>query len=208
MFSQGSGDMSVNRVDVSDMPAQVVLELVQLFDQAGIEVILDGGWGVDALLGEQSRPHADLDIVIAYQDVPKLRTLLEANAYADIPRPDTRMVNFVMGDNFKHLVDIHTYTADRLNHPEQGLDYPPESLNGVGSILEYHVRCIDLVNMINFHRGYTLDENDFHDVKALCERFDMPLPPEFARFERGTGRTNSDDKGEADTFLQVKNADR
>jgi len=30
----------------------------------GIEIWLDGGWGVDALLGEQTRPHKDLDIVV------------------------------------------------------------------------------------------------------------------------------------------------
>ena len=32
--------------------------------QAGIRVWLDGGWGVDALLGEQTRVHDDLDIVV------------------------------------------------------------------------------------------------------------------------------------------------
>jgi len=168
--------------NVPEMTAVDVLELVKLFEQAGIQVILDGGWGVDALLGEQTRAHADLDIVIAYKDVVRLRKQLESNGYADVPRRDTREINFVMGDELGHLVDIHTYSTDRVNHPEQGLDYPLESLNGVGSILGYPVRCIDLVNIVNFHSGYTLDENDYHDVKALCEHFDMLLPEEYASF--------------------------
>jgi lincosamide nucleotidyltransferase A/C/D/E len=42
--------------------------------------------------------------------------------------------------------------------------------------------------MVKFHSGYALDENDYRDVKALCERFDIPLPAEFLRF--GAGRTS------------------
>ncbi len=166
------------------MTARDVLQLMTLFEQAHIEVILDGGWGVDALLGEQTRTHADLDIVLLYQDVPRLRETLASKSYTDVPRPDTRPVNFVMGDAHGRQVDIHTYTLDRENHPEQGLDYPLESLRGTGSILGHAVRCIDARNMVQFHTGYTLDQDDYLDVKALCRRFGLPLPPEYARFER------------------------
>lgn len=166
------------------MTAEDALGLVMLFEHNQIEVTLDGGWGVDALLGEQSRTHSDLDIVIAYKDVPRLRIVLKAQGYADVPRPDTRPVNFVMGDDQGHLVDIHTYTLDRLNHPEQGLDYPLESLNGRGTILGYPVRCIDLENMVKFHTGYALDKNDYHDVKGLCQRFGIELPSEYDKFDQ------------------------
>jgi lincosamide nucleotidyltransferase A/C/D/E len=165
------------------MSAEDALELLSLFEQNGLDVIIDGGWGVDALLGEQTRSHADLDIVIAYEDVADLRRLLETKGFSDVPRDDTRPVNFVMGDDGGRQVDIHTYTLDRVNHPEQGLDYPHDSLYGVGSILGHPVRCIDAENMVKFHCGYDLDENDYHDVKALCMRFGMELPAEYARFE-------------------------
>jgi lincosamide nucleotidyltransferase A/C/D/E len=166
------------------MTVRDMLELVTLFEQAQIEVILDGGWGVDALLGEQTRRHADLDIVVLYRDVPRLRNLLESRGYTDVPRPDTRPVNFVMGDTQGHEVDIHTYTLDREDHPEEGLDYPPESLHGMGTILGQAVHCIDAKNMVQFHTGYTLDENDYRDVKALCQRFGIAMPEEYARFEK------------------------
>jgi lincosamide nucleotidyltransferase A/C/D/E len=166
-----------------EMTAEDALELVTLFEQQQIEVILDGGWGVDALLGEHTRKHADLDIVLLYQDVPRLRKLLESIGYSDVPRDDTRPVNFVMGDEQGHEVDIHTYTLDRENHPEQGLDYPPESLHGRGYIKGHAVRCIDVHNMVQFHTGYTLDENDYHDVRALCDRFGIALPDDYAIFE-------------------------
>ncbi len=60
------------------MRGDAVVELMQLFDQNDFEVIVDGGWGVDALLGKQTRSHADLDIALQHKDVPKLRALLEA----------------------------------------------------------------------------------------------------------------------------------
>ena len=166
------------------MTSSVALELVKLCEQNQIEVILDGGWGVDALIGEQTRPHSDLDIVIPYKDVPCVRHLLFEHGYRDVPRPDTRECNFVMGDDQGHLVDIHTYTLDRVNHPEQGLDYPLDSLNGQGSIQGYPVRCITLEQMVAFHSGYELDENDYHDVNALCERFGLDLPAEYDRFRK------------------------
>ena len=58
-----------------------VIDLYTQLDRLGIEAWLDGGWGVDALLGEQTRPHADVDLVIQHKDVPKLRELLERQGY-------------------------------------------------------------------------------------------------------------------------------
>jgi lincosamide nucleotidyltransferase A/C/D/E len=172
-------------VDQPVTTAQDVCALLLLFEQNELDVVIDGGWGVDALLGEQTRQHVDLDIAIAYNDVGKLRRVLEENGFVDVPRADTREVNFVMGDEHGRQVDIHTYSLDRENHPEQGLDYPPDSLNGKGTILGRLVKCIDAVNMVKFHTGYDLDENDYHDVKALCLHFGIELPKEYARFEAG-----------------------
>ena len=41
------------------MPAETVVELYQLFERNGIEIWIDGGWGVDALLSKQTREHPD-----------------------------------------------------------------------------------------------------------------------------------------------------
>ena len=76
-----------------------VIGLYIQLNNLGIEIWLDGGWGVDALLGEQTRPHDDVDIVIQQKDVPKLRELLAMQGYKDVPRNDTRPWNFVLGDN-------------------------------------------------------------------------------------------------------------
>jgi lincosamide nucleotidyltransferase A/C/D/E len=63
------------------MTAEDVVRLYRLFAQHAIEVWLDGGWCVDALLGRQTRPHADLDIAVRHANVPMLRRLLLTRGY-------------------------------------------------------------------------------------------------------------------------------
>ena len=41
-----------------------VVEIIGNLQQAGIDVWLDGGWGVDALIRKQTRQHEDLDVVV------------------------------------------------------------------------------------------------------------------------------------------------
>jgi lincosamide nucleotidyltransferase A/C/D/E len=170
--------------DNPEMTAQDVVEFVRLCEQNDIEVYIDGGWGVDALLGEQTRPHSDLDIALEHKDVPRLRALLEARGYADVPRDDTRECNFVLGDEQGRLVDFHSYTFDEAGNITFGVPYPFDSLSGSGSVNGHPVKCISLEWMVKFHTGYPLDENDYHDVKALCRRFGLPLPEEYGQFER------------------------
>ena len=41
-----------------------VLKLYDELSRIDVAIWVDGGWGVDALLGKQTRPHKDLDIAI------------------------------------------------------------------------------------------------------------------------------------------------
>jgi lincosamide nucleotidyltransferase A/C/D/E len=147
----------------------------------GIEVWLDGGWGVDALLGKQTRPHSDLDVVVQQSDLPKLRRLLEADGYGDVPRDDTSPWNFVLGENHGREVDVHAIVLDAKGNGlygpvEKGVMYPAGSLDGTGKIDGEAVRCITPQWMIKFHSGYPLKEKDFRDVAALCEKFGFDYP--------------------------------
>lgn len=53
------------------MTAEDVLEALRRLDAAGVGWWIDGGWGVDALLDEQTRPHDDLDFAIWLDDVAR-----------------------------------------------------------------------------------------------------------------------------------------
>lgn len=164
-----------------EMKAHDVVELVQLLERNAIEVYIDGGWGVDALLGEQTRKHGDLDIALPHTYVPALRELLEARGYTDILREDTRDCNFVMGDNEGRQVDVHSYAFDENGKNVFGVAYEPRHLTGTGTINGYPVKCIPADVMVEFHSGYELDADDYHDVKALCDRFGFELPEEYRK---------------------------
>lgn len=166
------------------MTAADAVELVHLMERNGIEVYVDGGWAVDALLETQTRPHEDLDVAVPHKYVPQLRKLLGEKGYEEVPRDDTRDCNFVLGDNRGHLVDVHSYTIDAGGRNIQGIAYLPEHLKGCGSIDGHAVRCITPESLVKFHTGYSLEENDYKDVLALCQRFNLPLPVEHQEFAR------------------------
>lgn len=167
------------------MTAVGAVSLYNQFEKLGIKIWIDGGWGVDALLGEQTRSHEDLDIVVQNKDVPKLRESLEAKGYKDINRDDTRAWNFVLGDNEGHLVDVHAITFDAKGNglygpAEKGVMYPAGSLTGTGKINGRRVWCITAEYLVRFHTGYPLHETDLKDVSALCKRFGIFPPEEYA----------------------------
>jgi lincosamide nucleotidyltransferase A/C/D/E len=166
------------------MTASDVVAIYDACEAAGIRIWIDGGWSVDALLGEETRPHADLDIAIETHSAPALRQLLEAQGYAPVPRDDTSDWNFVLGDAHGRLIDIHAFVfneagAGILGPPENGHAYPPGSLTGEGTILDRKIRCIAPDHLVRFHTGYPPRDTDRHDVALLCERFNIPLPTEY-----------------------------
>jgi lincosamide nucleotidyltransferase A/C/D/E len=162
----------------SEMTGKDAVELYKLFDQRGIPVWIDGGWGVDALLGHQTRKHDDLDIALRHSDVSALRKLLEGYGYRDVPSNGSWLCNFVLGDDHDHRIDIHSFETDVSGENIFGVAYRAEHLTGIGMIEGYKVRCVAPDRMVKFHTGYPLDKNDFLDVKALCEKFDLELPEE------------------------------
>jgi lincosamide nucleotidyltransferase A/C/D/E len=169
--------------DNPEMTVNDVIETIQLFHQNHIDFHIDGGWGVDALLGEQTRTHADLDIAVQHKDVAQIRALLEVRGYQDVPRDDTRDCNFVLGDPQGHQIDIHTYTFDAAGNHVYGVAYPLDSLTGAGSVNGHLVKCISPEWLVKFHSGYPLDQKDYRDVKALCQRYGINMSQEYEEFE-------------------------
>lgn len=171
-------------MEVRGMSSDNVVEIIKLLEQNNIEVYVDGGWGVDALLGGQTRKHDDLDIALPHKYIPKLRGLLEACGYKDVVRDDSRECNFVLGNEKGCLIDIHSYTFDENGKNIFGVAYEPHHLIGTGTINGYPVKCIPPDVMVEFHTGYAVDQNDYFDVKALCERFNICLPSIYEKFEK------------------------
>ncbi len=157
------------------MSATDAIELCEALERAGVRFWVNGGWGVDALVGRQTREHRDLDGFVERRDVARLRTLLAAQGFADIPggRPE----NFVLQDGAGREVDIHVFELDAAGngrYPQaDGTTWvcPAEGLSGTGMILGRRVRCFTPELQLDCHVGYELDEGDRHDVALLLETF-------------------------------------
>jgi len=164
------------------MDAARVLELVSLLESRRVRVWLDGGWAIDALIGEQRRSHDDLDLISDLEEVPALEAALNELGY--VTRGGGAPQSFEMVDAEGHQVDVHpaSFTADGDGHyqMESGEDwiFPKEGFKGTGRLLDRDVPCMTPDTTLRNHStGYALDETHEADVVALCEHFGLPLPP-------------------------------
>jgi len=67
------------------MTAEDAVEILSALEDAGIRVWADG-WAVDAAIGTQTRAHDDLDLVLAMDNLERLRDVLEAPEQHRRPR--------------------------------------------------------------------------------------------------------------------------
>jgi lincosamide nucleotidyltransferase A/C/D/E len=163
------------------MTSKLVLVLYNWFEKNGVTVWIDGGWGVDSLLGKQTRKHDDLDIAVHRKDNIVLRKLLEKNGYNEEIRCDSCEFMYVMKNETGQLVDIHVFEYDRNGKNIYGIEYPFGSLTGKGTIDGQEVNCIDPKFMFQFKTGYEPKEKDIVDVRALSEKFDFELPSGYSK---------------------------
>ncbi|RJR29232.1 tRNA nucleotidyltransferase [Candidatus Microgenomates bacterium] len=169
------------------MKSADVIKIYKLLTDNNIDVWLDGGWGVDALLGKQTREHGDVDIVVQEKDISRLRQLLGEKGYQEVKRDDTSAWNFVLG-NGELLVDVHVVVFDEKGNgiygpKERGVFYPAYSFKGTGKIEGLDVNCLTAEYQVESHTGYEIDKDDYNDVSALCEKFNIPLPKEYDKFK-------------------------
>jgi lincosamide nucleotidyltransferase A/C/D/E len=170
-----------------NMDASDVSALISSLDAAGVDARLSGGWAVDALLGEQTRDHADVDLWLPAAHLAGLVQVLGTEGIDRVaPRPDTRPWNFVLHDGGRRQIDLHIYEprpdgALHYGSAVESLSFPAEALSGRGTVDGRGVRCEAPEWSVRWHTGYPPREADLHDVPLLCERFGLELPPGFAR---------------------------
>ena len=63
------------------MTAQDVVDVYSALLARGVRLWVDGGWGIDALLGRQTRPHKDFDAIAAFEDLPALTRFLSERGF-------------------------------------------------------------------------------------------------------------------------------
>ena len=163
--------------------AHDVLEIVVGLHSAQIAIWLDGGWGVDALLGEQKRAHDDLDVIISLSDGDAAIQALSRLCFAIAA--DERPTRFVVRDGGDRRIDCHTVTFDGEGGGVQQMTngdswrYPAYGFSGCGVVAGKAVRCLSPEVQLLCHHRYQPDNTDRRDMLLLAERFGLTLTEPF-----------------------------
>ena len=168
-----------------------VLAVLRSLDAAGVRYSLEGGWGVDALIGHQTRPHRDLDIdVDAAQESLVLDVLGELGYVIETDWRPNRVELVAPG---RGRVDLHPLQiADDGSARQAALDGGhhefPASYFTVGRLGGCTVRCVTREAQIAFHEGYELRPVDRHDLEILEAVRGIRTPGTPEPTNRGSGR--------------------
>lgn len=159
-----------------------VIVLLKNIKENGIDVWIDGGWGVDALLGRQTRPHNDIDVFIQRKDRAAFTKMLILNGYRETNMEYTTDDHIVWCDPNNRIVDLHLFEfSEKGTFRYDNEIYSSDILNGQGVIGDIPVRCLTPEAQLLYHQGYEYDEKDVHDVLLLCETFGLSLPEEYKK---------------------------
>jgi lincosamide nucleotidyltransferase A/C/D/E len=158
-----------------------VMTVITALTDAGIDAWIGGGWGVDAVVGETTRAHRDLDLAIRSGHLDSAIGVLEGLGYT--PSLDLLPVRLVMEAPGGRSVDLHPVRFDDSGFGRQVggqgrvYDYPADGF-GRGTIGGVSVRCLTAEQLVRFHLGYEPLEHDRHDMKVLRDRLgvEVPLP--------------------------------
>jgi lincosamide nucleotidyltransferase A/C/D/E len=159
-----------------------VLSVLAALQAGDLRVWVDGGWGVDALLGEVTRPHDDVDLVVELGALPHVIKCLSDLGFS--VTADLSPVRVVTRSPGGRQVDLHPVTFDeggtgwQRGASPNGSDcsYPAEGFT-LGWILDVEVPCLSAELQLEHHRGYLPRDRDRHDMARLTARFGLEPPP-------------------------------
>ncbi|CAN5228075.1 aminoglycoside nucleotidyltransferase [soil metagenome] len=172
------------RVPRLEMSAEEVVHLLDLLEAVGIDVWLDGGWGVDAVLETKSRPHDDLALVVELGAVGALEEPLAGRGYRRVR--GAAPMSFELADDEGRQVDVHPVvfndSGDGIYRTESGEDwvYPVAGFAGLGYVAGRRVRCLTPEVQMLCHTGYEPHQASYDDVMTLSRRFGIPVPKEYS----------------------------
>jgi lincosamide nucleotidyltransferase A/C/D/E len=176
------------QIIIKFMTSDEAIYLYRLMEKYTIPAWIIGGWGIDALLGEQTRPHKDLDILVLVDDVARLLALLESEGFhfaylweenTFVPDSQGRQTAtaFVWKNDAGPEIDAHAMQLDAHGSgiPAwtvlEGFLFPREDLAAQGVIDGVPVRCISARMQMACHTGYDLPDAHRKDMERLQNLF-------------------------------------
>jgi lincosamide nucleotidyltransferase A/C/D/E len=175
------------------MDPKDVIDIYELLLKNNIQVWLTGGWGIDALLGKQTRSHKDLDVIMLLADVPALFDILkmqgytpgriwEENRWLEDENGNQIATAFVLRDSQGYELDVHAFCFDQYDNGIPAWEvtddfiFTKDDLSGIGSIAGFSVQCITAQSQMVCHTGYELPERHLQDLRLLQEKFNLEYP--------------------------------
>lgn len=168
------------------MIANQVLAVVDALTGLDVPAWLDGGWGIDALLGAQHRVHDDLDLVLELADVDRAAEGL-APLGCHIAE-DLRPTRVLLRAHDGRQVDLHPVVFDAAGTgwqagamPDGGdCPYPADGFTA-GQVEGRRVGCLSARLQVAHHSGYPQRTKDREDLSRLADVFAARLPAGYDR---------------------------
>lgn len=160
--------------EASGMALSEVWTVLDALTAAGCRWWLEGGWGVDALVGRQTRPHRDVDVDVdvgpgGAGEAAALRALHELGYRVETDWRPNRVELAAPGRGW---VDLHPIELDGHGNGRQpalggGFHDFPRAWFVTGSLGGRAVGCYSREAQEHFHRGYALRAVDRLDLARL-----------------------------------------
>ncbi len=164
------GDSVTDDVEGSETSLAEVLDVLTALSAMGSRFWLEGGWGVDALVGRQTRSHRDLDIDLDARCEEPALAVLAAMGYT--VETDWRPNRVELRAPGRGRVDLHPLLIDHDGTARQaaldgGFHVFPRSFFVTGSLAGVPVPCVSVTAQRLFHTGYEPRDIDLHDLAVL-----------------------------------------
>lgn len=162
----------------AEVQLKLVAEVTSLLTTAGISHWLFGGWAIDFLVGEVTRPHTDIEFAVWRSDFPAVRSLLERQGYIEqeVASPE-EAANLHKNGELVRLIFIERNERRELITPGRWSDWPwPDgSFGGArGRLGDIELPVVSIEGQLdtkeNYHRhpaGEPLREKDRADLEHL-----------------------------------------
>lgn len=170
----------VHRIETTEEHA---IGLMNLLTDRSIEWWIAGGWGIDALVGYQTRLHRDLDVLIPLPQTLRVHRLLLDEGFS--VESDWFPTRFEMIHPDGRAIDVHPVRLDREGGGRLELEdgewwtFDAEALSGRGTIGAREARCQSVAEQIRCHTGYEPSGTDRADMKHLATHFKVEIPPPY-----------------------------
>jgi lincosamide nucleotidyltransferase A/C/D/E len=168
------------------MRSEEVVALYLDMEARGVRLWLMGGWGVDALLGRETRTHHDVDVLVELATLDRFRARLHELGFefqyvwdeetwwlhdTSWSCADAQPTAFVYAHPDGREIDVHVMKLDEHHGVVAQWTCPYEftlpGLQGHGTVAGHSVRCLTREMQIAAHTGYELPPHHVEDLQLL-----------------------------------------